>query len=187
MLDNELYKNIILWIEAGLSADEFLSGIMVAKGNQPTNQGAEIDRGIYITKIGPDRHHGSPERKEEWIQPTIDPIAQGFMRHTEKQQLESDFQITVQWDQKPNDPMQWTAMDLANRVAMILKSSATLAKLKGLGIGILRITTVRNTVVQNEKNRFESEPSFDFTLTHQQVIISTSQAVEKTEFNINRV
>ena len=125
--------------------------------------------------------YGYVERKDQWIE------EDEIMRHTESQWYETVFQVDALAIQDPSNVTQLTASDIVNYVSSILQSDVALGTFKGQGVGILRITDIRNTPFVDDRDRFEYMPSFDFTLTHEQVIISESPVVLIEEFNIARV
>lgn len=186
MLENELFKEIFAVLNAGLIARGF-PDIIAAQNYQPTNQGIPSKSALYVFKIGPDKRIGHVERKDEWVFADPPTIPTAFMRHTETQWYETDFQISATAIQNPKSTTPLTATDIANMAAGIMQSDVTLNALREKGIGILRIRDISNPFFMDDKNRFESNPSFDFTLTHEQVIISSVPIVETTEFQIKRV
>lgn len=182
VLDNPLIKEIIAVMRAGLDANG-LSNVKVKQSNQPTNQGANTAPTLYLDKIPGDKRYGFLRRTDEWV----DDVDPPFMRHIEAQVYESTFQFTALSIQNPADVTQLTASDLANWAASIIQSDAARLALQAKGIGMLRITEIRNPYFVDDKNRFEASPSFDFTLTHEKVIISTSPAVVTYEADVKRV
>lgn len=181
MYDNELIKELIVVLKAGLTASG-LSSVAVKQSFQPTNQGANSQPTIYLFKIG-NKRVGFLKRESEWI---INP-APARMRHEERQWYETTFQISALSIQNPSDSTQRTASDLCNIASAILQGDTGREALQKKGIGMLRVTDVRNPYFLDDKDRFEASPSFDFTLTHEQVIISTDPVVETFEFNVERV
>ncbi len=179
MLDNQLIALIISTLIAG-EAVAGIEGTPIKQAFQPTNQGVNTGRTAYLHKIG-DRRYGWVERKDVW-----DADAE-VMRHQEMQQYETTFQISALVTQNPKTPNDYTASDLVNLIAYILQSSTSISILEAQGVGILRITDVRNPYFANDKQRNEASPSFDFTLTHKQTILSLVPIVNSTEFNIKRV
>lgn len=110
-----------------------------------------------------------------------------YMRHTERQWYETTFQISGLAIQDPADVDSLTASDIVNIGISVMQSDATRAALRAKNIGILRVEDVRNPYFVDDKGRFEASPSFDFTLTHEQVIISESPIVQSFEANFKRV
>lgn len=179
MLDNELITIIIGIINANKTAVG-IGSVSVKQNFQPTAQGANSDPTVYLSKIS-DQRYGWPQRKDEW-----DPDDE-VMVHTETQQYQTMFQIEALVTQNPSTPDVMTAADVLNRIAYILQSAKTIAQLEAQGIGILRVTDIRNSYFQNDREQFQAAPSFDFTLTHKMIITSEEPAVETVEFQILRV
>ena len=182
MYDNELNILIKSVIDAGLVARGFTgdTAIPVKQSYQPTNQGANTEPTIYFHKL-PDHRYGFLKRKSVWDQ------EEEIMVHTEAQWYESTFQINALATQNPKDPTALTANDIVNIVASIIQGDAGRGAFQTAGVGILRISEIRNIPFLDDRDRYEYEPSFDFTLTHEQVIISASPVITTEEFNIKRV
>lgn len=106
---------------------------------------------------------------------------------TQTQQLQSTFQINALSTQNPNNIAQLTPGDLLAYAAAILQSQATIAALQAQNVGILKIHTLRNVYFKDDRARFESSPSFDFALTHKQIIVSSVPVITNTELKLLRV
>lgn len=189
MQDNALIRLIGTVLNAGFIAQGFtapgpsntvISSIAVKQDYQPTNQGVNTQPTCYLHKIG-DHRYGFLRREDIWDR------VHEQMVHTESQYYETMFQVSALSIQNPLTPDQPTASDICNIAAAIMQSDATRATLRAQGVGILRIEDVRNPYFMDDKNRFEASPSFDFTLEHEQVIISTSPTAETIELHIDRV
>lgn len=181
MLDNEIIQVIISIINAGLTAaGSSYAGLLVKQSNQPTQQGVPTKSTVFLTKL-PDHRYGSLRREDKW---DLDLLK---MIHTETQQYESTFQIEALAIQNPKNINSLTAADIVNRVAAILQSDYALTTFRQNELGVERILDIRNPYFQDDKQRNEAVPSFDFILTHKQVIISESPIVETIEYNFNRV
>lgn len=185
MRDYQLYTEIIAVIQAALNEDENIPNVVVKQAFQPTQQGAPTGPAVLLNKIPGDVRFGSPKKEDRW-----DPAAnggQGAMIHTEVQWYESTFQVNALVTQDPADLTPLTASDLLNAVSAILQSDATIVYLRTKGIGILRVRDIRNPTFIDDRDRNEYSPSFDFTLTHEQAIISTSPATDTVEYGIYRI
>lgn len=176
MKDNELIALIIRTI----IAQEAIAGIAdtpIKQAFQPTQQGVNIKPTAYLHKIG-DRRLGYPYSADLWDSEA------GEMVHTEIQQYETMFQISTLATQNPNTPTQYTASDILNLIAYILQSANTVAMFESQGVGILRISDIRNPYFVDDKQRHEASPNMDFTLTHKQIILSTMPIIDATEIDI---
>lgn len=179
MLDNPLITLIINTIIAG-EASANIAGTPIKQAFQPTQQGVNTVPTAYLYKIN-DTPYGSPLRTDIW-NPDIN-----TMVHTETQTYETTFQISALATQNPANQQQYTASDIINLIRYILQSSVTIATLLANDVGIERVTAVRNTPFEDDRQRHEFEPSFDFIVTHKQTITTTSPIVVSTEINISIV
>ena len=177
MNDLALYTLIKAVIEAGLAAND-LSDIVVAQNFQPTQQGANFERTVYMHKIA-DNRYGFPLKKDEW--------QTDKMVHTEAIQMETTFQVSARVLADPADVTALTASDVANIVAQIMQSDVALAAFKAQNVGIYRVTALRQIYLENDYGRNEVEPSFDFTLTHKRVMLSETPVLQTIEFEVHRV
>jgi hypothetical protein len=182
MLDNELYKEVRTTILMAL-ADAGLSGTEVRQSFQPTQQGVPNGPMVFLDKIPGDKRYGFLGRKNEYVPGDPD----HRMTHTERQQYESTFQIGAISQRNPANLAQLTASDICNIVCGRIQGDKCREYLQSKGIGMLRVTQVRNPSFLNDKDQFEAAPSFDITLTHEQVNVSLVPIIESTEFNFNRV
>lgn len=186
MLDNQQMLNIIAALNTGLvSINAGLitakqKNILVKSNFQPTQQGANTGPTLYVHKLH-DHRYGYRGVRNDYDQAT-----DTFIK-TEVQYLLTEYQVTGLSIQDPKDISTMTAGDITNIAAMIMAQEETLTAFRAVGLGILRITDVRSPTMQNDKGRFEFSPSFDFTLTHDQSIISTSPVVRSYEFDLKRV
>lgn len=176
MLDNQLIALTISTIIAG-EATANIPGLPIKQAFQPTLQGVNTQPTAYMYKIG-DKRFGTVHRSDVWNNDIP------AMVHTETQQYETTFQISALATQDPKNTSAYTASDIINLVASILQSSTAIANLQANGVGIERVTEVRNPYFVDDRQQNEANPSFDFTLTHKQIITSTTPIIESTEFQI---
>ncbi len=179
MKDNELIALIISTI-ISQEAIANIPGLPIKQAFQPTQQGVNKVPTAYLHKIG-DKRYGYVDRRDVWDSINL------VMVHQELQQYETTFQISTLATQDPKTPAAYTASDILNLIAYILQSSTTITILEQQGIGILRVMDIRNPYFKDDKGRNEASPSFDFILTHKQIILSTVPIVSKTEFNIKEI
>ena len=179
MKEKQLTALVVAVIREGLAA--LSNTTKVVASYQPVQQGVATTPTIYIFKIGPDKRYGFLKRSDKW-----DAIA-GVMVHSEIQVYESTYQISGLVIQDPAILTGDTAADLCETVASIINGDVGRQKLQDAGVGILRITNVRNPPFSDDRDRFEFSPNFDFTLTHQDVRLSQSPVVTAIEVDIKRV
>lgn len=174
MQDNALIAIIISTLVAG-EATAGIPGTPIKQAFQPTAQGANTQPTAYIHKLF-DKRYGFLGRSDVWNSTQ--------MVHTETQQYETTFQLSVLATQNPQTPSQYTASDICNLCASILQSSVSVASLQAQSVGIERITDVRNPYFLDDREQFEASPSFDFCLTHKQILSSTTPILESEELAI---
>lgn len=179
MLDYQLFQLIISALTTGETVMG-IAGTPIAQNFQPTQQGVNTAPTIFIHKIS-DRRYGFLQRTDVW---DVDTAA--FI-HTESQQYESVFQISTLSTQNPATDTQYTASDMANFCAAIMQSSATIAYLQSNNVGIEKISDIRNPYFSDDRKRNEASPSFDFTLTHKQIIATSTPIIDATVINLYEV
>lgn len=108
----------------------------------------------------------------------------GTAVYTEIQQYASLFQMTALATQDPANPNQLTASDIANFGRYVMQSAQTIQALEAQGVGVLRVDQVRNPYFSDDRERYEASPSFDFTLTHKQIVITSIPIVTEVEFQV---
>lgn len=176
MLDNPLIALIISTVIAG-EASAGIPGTPVKQAFQPTNQGVNTGPTAYLHKLG-DRRYGFPY----WAD--VYDTVHSQMVHTELQQYETSFQISTLSTQDPSNVSQYTASDVANLIAHIIQSQASVMTFQANNVGIERVTEVRNPPFTDDRQRFEYSPSFDFVMTHKQILSIDVPIVNTTEFDV---
>lgn len=179
MLDNQLIQVFLPVINAQLTAYGY-TGVTVIAANQPTQQGIPTGPTVYFYKLN-DHRLGFLRRFDTW-----DSLL-NVMTHTEEQQYETTFQVNALVIQSPTTPNQYTASDLVNDVCFIMQSDSTREILYNNQISILRVTDVTNGYFVDDKDNFEANPSFDFTLSYTRTKVSTGNVIDHAELDINRV
>jgi hypothetical protein len=179
MLDNALIPLVISTIVAQ-EAIAGIPGTPLAQAFQPTMEGVNSQPTAYLFKVG-DRRFGFPYRSDIWDMPT------SRMIHTELQQYETTLQFSALAAQSPVTPAQYTASDILNLIAYCLQSADAVATLEAQGVGILRVTDIRNPYFTDDYQRNEACPSFDATFTHKQIISSTTPIVDETVIRVATV
>lgn len=183
MLDNELIT-LIISIIVGQEAIAGIPGTPIQQAFQPTQQGVNTNPTGYLYKLY-DERLGSRGVTDTWVpDPDPNPTGTGVMVHTETQAYLTTFQIGVLATQNPKTPLQKTASDIVNLIAYILQSEATMEKLREAGIGILKVGQVENTPFMDDRARNEFYPTFQFTISHKQIVTSTMPVIQSTEFQI---
>lgn len=190
-----LFALIVKTINAGLAA-QGITGVTVQQSFQPTTQGIPTGPMAAVFKVA-DKRYGFLKRGEQWVpsdgafsngfNPGFDVVHDGYMAHSEAQWMESTFQVTCLAPQNPKVLRQLSAADLADACASALQSDAGRAIMRAEGVGVLRVTDIRAPAFIDDRDRNEYAPNFDFTLTHENVRLSSSPIVENFDFNLQRV
>ena len=180
MYDYQLFQAIINVLNTSNSAYG-VNALPVLQSNQPTLQGINTAPSIYLQKIGGDKRFGFTGRADVWDTDTSQ------MNHTETQQYESTFQLSALVKQNPAVTNQLTASDIVNGCAAVLSSTVAIDALQAASIGLYRILNVRNPFFQDDYDQWEASPSFDFTLTHKQIIETTTPIITETVFQVEEV
>jgi hypothetical protein len=103
--------------------------------------------------------------------------AQGAQVLTSTQQYVTTFQGSALATQDPSNTNQLTASDIANLACYVLQNPSTIATLEAQGIGILKVSDVRNPYFSDDRQRYEASPNFDFQLTHKQIVTTVIPVV----------
>lgn len=109
------------------------------------------------------------------------------MVHIEIQQYETSFQLSCLARQDPADADAITASDYLNLARYIIQSAPTIQTLQNAGVGVYKITPVRNPFFHDDRDQWEANPNFDFVLTHKQSIVSQTPILQSETFEIYRI
>lgn len=153
----------------------------VLQSYQPSTQGVTATRAVYFTKLPMDRRYGWPEVTDEWNDDQTEFV------HRQTQLYETTLQIAAMLKEDPDDTTGLTASDLGNIAAAICQSAASLAYLAEHGLSVLRITDVRSGKITDGEGEFETLPTFDFVLLHEQVTVTTTPAALIKSFAVKHV
>jgi hypothetical protein len=173
--EKELYSLLCTVISNGLQGVGAYAGVDCRQADQPSKQGRPTGPAVLLSNQ-PQRRYGFVRRDDRW-----DSLA-SIMVHTETQIMETTFQAGALFEQDPkaaDAATSPTAGDLLNYVARILQSDAGRAALIAGGADIERITDIRTPYFKNDRENFEASPSFDFTLIHTFVDVSSVPVVSK--------
>lgn len=179
MTEKQLYTLLCTVIADGLLTMFGLDGtaVNVRQGYQPTIQGRPGGPAVLLTNQ-PARRYGFLGRTDVWDDNTQ------TMVHTETQVMTTQFQVGALWPQNPlaeDAETSPTAGDLVNYATRIIQSDAGREALKTGGASILRVTDIQNPNFKNDRDQFESSPSFTFTVCHTFVDVSTTPVVDQAD------
>ncbi len=178
MTDAQLFTLFGVVLRDGL-AEYFpasAADVKVTRSYQPTTTGRPAGPTLLVQHLG-DVRLGSPRRDSY---PAVGALPGDPLVNRMVQVYETTFQVNAMV------PEDWTleAPDLANLAAGILQSDSTLAAFRAVGVSILRVRDVRNPKFRNDRDQYEASPSFDFTVTHDQVMLSETPAARVGELNV---
>lgn len=163
-------------------AARFPNGTTFVRANAPVVQGRPSGPSVLFFPVG-SRRYGWLRRDEVW-----DADAGRYV-HREVQAYET----TVQFEALGPPPVAGvstptvTAADLVNTAAAVLQSDKALASLRAAGLGVLRVTDVRQPYMQNDRDQFEAVPSFDLIVTREQIVLDSTEAAYVGELRMARV
>lgn len=172
MTDEEIFSAIRLFILSQLS------NVGVVQRYQPVAEGVPEDPILLMHKIG-DKRYGFPKEKDVWDED------QELFVHTHEQAMETTIQLSAL--QPDGETESVTASDIVNAAADILQTQEAVVYFQSLDMSILRVTDIRNPYFVDDRDRHEADPSFDFTVLHKRVKMSTLPGALKFEGNIKRV
>lgn len=180
MTDKQIAALFMSHLLPAMQAQTALAAVKLARNYQATQQGAATGPYVYFFKVG-DHRYGHVERCDVY-----DTDLEVFT-HTESQIYETTYQFSAWIPQTPGDVTSLTESDILNAVSGIMQSDTILAAFRAAGVGIQRVTEVRNPYFTDDRDLFEAVPSFDIILTHKRVTVTTLPAVVTYEARINRV
>ena len=174
MLDHQLFRLVKQVVDAQL-VFAGLPGVVLVQSFQPIRQGVETAASAYMCKLH-DIRDGYPHEEFVWDEENE------IETKTQTQVIRSTFQITALNPPQPANNTQYTASDIANLLASTLQSVTAIEMFTAQNVGILNITEIRNPFFLDDRDRWEASPSFDFTLTHKQILTGSSPTIEEVDF-----
>jgi hypothetical protein len=162
--DNELLAIVITVLEENLTAWPFPVPdyiVNVQQKEQPETQGVPPGPSVFVEKLF-DHVYGSPRVDyKELATPNPNKLLE-----SEEQMYQTTLQIAALSIQDPSQTNLPTASDLASIARAIVQRRSTIRTFNERGLGVLRVTEVRNGYFTNEQDRQEASPSFDVVLTY---------------------
>ncbi len=162
--DNELLIQVISNLNTFLSAyplPGLSDPVIVQQKQQPTQTGAPVAAAavVLIERLF-DKRYGSPMISH------TPAVAGVTLNEVEDQIYISTMQVSTMVRQDPDDLDRPTASDLCNIVCSMLQSRAIIRLFAAGGIGIIRVTNMRNRAFVNDGDSQEFHPSFDLNVTY---------------------
>ncbi len=171
MNDNQIIALIITVLRAGLTSIG-ITNVLIKQQFQPRQSAIETSPTLYLSKITAPRY-GYPSRKDVYNSTTRQ------FDHSETVWRTPTWQVSGYALQDPTNIDSLTASDMTERAADVMQTSATRLLLLAQGVGIIRITDVRENYFLDERQRYEQNPSFDFVLSYQVTTNTTVQPVDR--------
>jgi hypothetical protein len=174
--DNTLFDLVANTLDAA-SALAGWNYLTVAR-DQPSPQGAVTAGTIYLERQFDDRY-GWAASNDVYNPPNPDtpPNPQGTYTKNELQWIEAHFQVSAMVIQNPSDLTVPTALDVVRYLAQYMNHRTIVKSLiRSSGVGILRVSTVRNPWDKDDRDIFEATPSFDLIVPYQSNIAFTIPA-----------
>lgn len=172
MHDNEL----IIAFSGLLEEASAMSGwnYQVIQQAASTQEGIPSTPTIFFQKLFDDAH-GWPAAKNVY-----DRTADKF-NESSTQVVETTMQVSALVIQDPMNLTLPTASDVVNYMHLYLSSRPTIKRMLKMGFSQYRVKNVRNPYFEDDRHRFEANPSFDVVLTHERQIIFDTPAVHVVE------
>jgi hypothetical protein len=180
MRDKQLNALIMSQLLPAIQATTGLETVALARNFQPTQQGASSGSIVYFVKLF-DKRYGWTQRKDTNAE------GPGDFVHTERQEYETTYQFSALIPQDPAAVDALTESDVLNEVCGIMQSDTILQAFRAQGVGILRVTDVRNPYFTDDRDRFEAGPTFDIVFVHFRERVTTVPAVVAYDANLVRV
>ncbi len=170
MTDNQLIDVLATALEAASANAGWNYGVV--QKDEPTVQGTPTAPTIFFEKLF-DVAYG-------WAHSdNIPDLASKTFAEIDTQVYETHFQISALVIQDPSDLTRPTASDVCNYMKQYLAHRTVTAQFSTQGLGVLKVSEVRNPFAIDDRNMFEANPSFDIVFTHTRSVTITIPGVDK--------
>lgn len=163
MKDNDLIALFASKLEEGLA----LSGwdVLVVQAYQPTQEGVAWKPQVSFEKLF-DHEYGWPTELLVLNKDTPPGYKLPDFSNIGRQWVESTFQVTSLALQDVHDLTIPTPSDIAHFLKIYINMRQVMEDFRVAGASVLRITDIRNAKFEDDRDQFESSPSFDVVLQH---------------------
>lgn len=170
MLDNALSELIVNSLKVLAN---------VVQNPQPTTQGHATAPTIYFQHLF-DNRVGRPKVRLEWNESThqFDEIEDAY--------VESNYQISAVAP-TTSAVSASTSFDLASNAVAVLQSQKFIRQLAGIGMGIQRVSQVRNPYFVDDNKRNVPMPSFDIVFSHNRILVNGVPEIKSVDVDLKRV
>ena len=179
--DNDIWRIIIremdLWT-AQFNAD-FNITVPVSRAFQPKQTNVSPDLVCHVFDIHTKRYGW------QYIRDRYDSQRNEIV-HIDGRIINTQYQVSAQ-DISSTDENAIRAFDALEHMSAFLQTPDFIQRIGNDDLEIFRITEVRRPYFNNDLNRYESDPSFDFMLSYTQERESVTPQIDRIEPNINRV
>ena len=175
--ENDIWRIVVELVRSGVAADH--PGVQVKRVYQQATQSAGDGPLVTLYRIG-NRKVGALGKAEKWQRD------EQVMQQTETWRQELTIQAGAIVPQSKDAPA-FTGADVLELLAVFLHGDAALARLAKEGVGILKITDIREIPFRDDADQFSINVNFDFTLTYTQSRIRTIPVFESEEIIIHRI
>lgn len=190
MTDAELAVILVAQVDSLIAAEPTLAplvsqGLSLGRAFQPRAQGVASGPRFFYFVAG-SRRVGFPDKRNVYIPPTP-PETEGHFELRQLQQYEVRYQFMALIPQSPEDQTALSEHDALCALADIMAGERFRLALRAQGVGMLRITDVRNPYFTDDKDRFAADPSFDIVLTYPRQRVEINAPISAYDLNIKRV
>jgi hypothetical protein len=170
MLDSALQILLRSTILTGLTVRGY-SSVLVKASRQPRQAAVPTAATVFISFMSSKRY-GFPQKGQVWDS------GNGVFQKTETQLYETTYQIAALSPQSAATPTAPTTDDLVRIVSNWLASDAAVAILGADQVGVLRVQDIQNLWFEDDKGQYESNPTFNIVLRHNDAFTTPVNAVQ---------
>lgn len=171
-----LFRKMML----SMLAEQGRGDVLVADSFQPDNQGRIEGAVLYYVELM-DVPYAAQTTK------TTTNASTGETVTTSVQNWRVTYQVQGFAPIDNNDMGSMRPTDLVKLAVMLINSPIFRAELQRNEMGLEKITALNTTQFTNDRDQFESGPTFDFTLSYKRRIIQRTHALKSTELAIHRI
>lgn len=157
-------------------------GALMIRNNQSSLQGATTVPTIFMCSTS-DKRVGFPRTDY------IPRDALGMIIDTKTVQvIESRIKFMCLAPENPEqEGVLPTADDILRRFSMYLGADAIIAQLRKAGLKVLRVTDIPIPRFSNDYDTFQSNPTLDLVLQHEDILNLETPAIDRTELKVSSV
>ena len=177
--ESQIWRAIIAALRQGMDAN-CLQDVAIKQSYQPIKEGANTQDTVYLFKVASKRT-GFQSRNYSYND--VDTVYGA----EEKYFVTATYQLTANVVRDVSNEFELTAYDVTEKCSAIMQSVPFRKKLLESGIGILRITDVRNPYHLDDYEQFDQDSNFDFVITYENILSRFEQRAFPINLEIDRV